>query len=51
MWWFEYAQSSGIEMFYCCSGLNMFGPWELALLGGVALLGWVCSCWRKCVTV
>lgn len=23
---------------YTCGGLNMFGPWEVALLGGVALL-------------
>ena len=27
-----------------CGGLNMFGPWEVALLGGVALLEemWYC---------
>jgi hypothetical protein len=23
----------------------------VALLGGVALLEWLCPCWRKCVTV
>ena len=27
-----------------CDGLNMFGPWEVALLGGVALLDEVCHC-------
>jgi hypothetical protein len=25
-------------------GLNMLGPWEVALLGGVALLEEVCHC-------
>jgi hypothetical protein len=36
-----------------CGGLNMLGPYRLALLGGVtfALLEWVWPCWRKCVTV
>jgi hypothetical protein len=27
-----------------CGGLNMLGPWEMALLGGVALLEEVCHC-------
>ena len=27
-----------------CGGLNMLGPWEVALLGGVALLKEVCHC-------
>ena len=27
------------------------GPWEVALLGGVALLEKVWPCWRKCVSV
>jgi hypothetical protein len=32
-----------------CDGLNMLGPWEVALLGGVALLEEV---WRKtCITL
>ena len=31
-----------------CDGLNMFGPWEVALLGSVALLEWVWSCWSGC---
>jgi hypothetical protein len=26
----------------CCGGLNMLGPWEVALLGGGALLEKVC---------
>ena len=32
-----------------CDGLNILGPWEVALLGGVALLEEV---WRKtCITL
>jgi hypothetical protein len=27
-----------------CGGLNMLGPWEVALLGGVALLEEVLLC-------
>jgi hypothetical protein len=27
-----------------CGCLNMLGPWEVALLGGVALLKEVCHC-------
>ena len=34
-----------------CGDVNMFGPWEVALLGSVALLEEVRPCWRKCVTV
>lgn len=29
---------------YTCGGLNMFGPWEVALLGGETLLEEVCHC-------
>jgi hypothetical protein len=34
-----------------CGGLNMLGPWKVAILGGVALLEEVWSCRRKCATV
>jgi len=27
-----------------CGGLNMLGPWEVPLVGGVALLEKVCHC-------
>ena len=29
---------------YQCGGLNMLGPWEVTLLGDVALLEEVCHC-------
>jgi hypothetical protein len=34
-----------------CGGLNMFGPWEVSVLGGVASLEWMWPCWRKFITV
>jgi hypothetical protein len=38
---FEQAYGGqGVE----CSGLSMVGPWEVVLLGGVALLGEVHHC-------
>jgi hypothetical protein len=39
-----------------CDGLNMLGPGSGTISGcglgvGMALLGWVWPCWKKCVIV
>ena len=39
------------KSFHLCGGLNMLDPWDMALLGGVALLKEVWPCWRKYVIV
>ena len=34
-----------------CGGLNMVGPHEVALSGGVTFLEWVWPYWSNCVTM
>jgi hypothetical protein len=41
----KFLGTLGYESTVYCSGLNMIGPWEAALLGGVALLEEVIPCW------
>ena len=43
-WWSVKIKLSGYHLIdlNCYGGLNMLGPWEVALLGGVALLEEVC---------
>jgi hypothetical protein len=44
------AQSSPGPLLWVaiCGSLNMLGSWEVAALGGVALLEWVWPCWSRC---